>query len=104
MKLIKQVEIAYFRSIYKDDLNNCSGTNVIFGRNDAGKSSVLRALNLFFRNETNPNQAFRFDRDFSHARRSEATPENDIRKFVYVKIWFTTPVKLESIIGRHILG
>lgn len=47
MKLIKQVEIAYFRSIYKDDLNNCSGTNVIFGRNDAGKSNVLRALNLF---------------------------------------------------------
>lgn len=47
MELIKQVEIAYFRSIYKDDLNNCSGTNVIFGRNDAGKSNVLRALNLF---------------------------------------------------------
>ncbi|MEB6380392.1 ATP-binding protein [Leclercia adecarboxylata] len=99
MKLIKQVEIAYFRSIYKDDLNNCSGTNVIFGRNDAGKSNVLRALNLFFRNETNPNQAFRFERDFSHARRSEATPENDIRKFVYVKIWFTTPINWRASLG-----
>lgn len=99
MKLIKQVEIAYFRSIYKDDLNNCSGTNIIFGRNDAGKSNVLRALNLFFRNETNPNQAFRFERDFSHARRSEATPENDIRKFVYVKIWFTTPINWRASLG-----
>ncbi|HCU0177733.1 TPA: AAA family ATPase [Enterobacter hormaechei] len=99
MKLIKQVEIAYFRSIYKDDLNNCSGTNVIFGRNDAGKSNFLRALNLFFRNETNPNQAFRFERDFSHTRRSEATPDNDIRKFVYVKIWFTTPVNWRASLG-----
>ncbi|HBX0883778.1 TPA: ATP-dependent endonuclease [Klebsiella pneumoniae] len=99
MKLIKQVEIAYFRSIYKDDLNNCSGTNIIFGRNDAGKSNVLRALNLFFRNETNPNQAFRFERDFSHTRRSEATPENDIRKFVYVKIWFTTPINWRASLG-----
>ncbi|MGX9359602.1 ATP-dependent nuclease [Pantoea ananatis] len=99
MKLIKQVEIAYFRSIYKDDLNNCSGTNVIFGRNDAGKSNVLRALNLFFRNETNPNQAFRFERDFSHARRSEATPDNDIRKFVYVKIWFATPANWKASLG-----
>lgn len=99
MKLIKQVEIAYFRSIYKDSLNNCSGTNIIFGRNDAGKSNVLRALNLFFRNETNPNQAFRFERDFSHARRSEATPDNDIRKFVYVKIWFTTPANWRASLG-----
>lgn len=99
MKLIKQVEIAYFRSIYKDDLNNCSGTNVIFGRNDAGKSNVLRALNLFFRNETNPNQAFRFERDFSHARHSEATPENDIRKFVYVKIWFAPPTNWRASLG-----
>ncbi|HGM5285032.1 TPA: ATP-dependent endonuclease [Serratia liquefaciens] len=100
MKLIKQVEVAYFRSIYKDDLNNCSGTNVIFGRNDAGKSNILRALNLFFRNETNPNQAFRFERDFSHARRSEATPDNDIRKFVYVKIWFTTPENWRASLGK----
>jgi AAA15 family ATPase/GTPase len=100
MQLIKQVEIAYFRSIYKDNLNNCSGTNIIFGRNDAGKSNVLRALNLFFRNETNPNQAFRFERDFSHARRSEATPDTDIRKFVYVKIWFTTPANWRASLGN----
>ncbi|QTO56189.1 AAA family ATPase (plasmid) [Duffyella gerundensis] len=100
MELIKQVEIAYFRSIYKDDLNNCSGTNVIFGRNDAGKSNVLRALNLFFRNETNPGQPFRFERDFSHARRSEASPDNDIRKFVYVKIWFTPPSNWRASLGE----
>ncbi|EOW6418066.1 ATP-dependent endonuclease [Cronobacter malonaticus] len=100
MKLIKQVEIAYFRSIYKDHLNNCSGTNIIFGRNDAGKSNILRALNLFFRNETNPNQAFRFERDFSHARQFEASPDKDIKKFVYVKVWFATPSNWKASLGE----
>ncbi|TKD45721.1 ATP-dependent nuclease [Azotobacter chroococcum] len=99
MNLIKQVEIAYFRSIYKDQLNNCSGTNIIFGRNDAGKSNVLRALNLFFNNETNPKQVFRFERDFSHARQSEATPDKDIKKFVYVKVWFATPANWKASLG-----
>jgi len=99
MNLIKQIEIAYFRSIYKDQLSNCSGTNIIFGRNDAGKSNVLRALNLFFNNETNPNQMFRFERDFSHARQSEATPDKEIKKFVYVKVWFTTPANWKASLG-----
>ncbi|AFM65186.1 ATP-dependent nuclease [Pseudomonas aeruginosa] len=100
MNLIKQIEIAYFRSIYKEKLNNCSGTNIIFGRNDAGKSNILRALHLFFNNETNSNQVFRFERDFSHARRSEATPENDIKKFVYVKLWFNTPANWRASLGE----
>ncbi|MBW1245598.1 AAA family ATPase [Pseudomonas tolaasii] len=100
MNLVKQVEIAYFRSIYKDQLNNCTGTNIIFGRNDAGKSNVLRALNLFFNNETNPNQVFRFERDFSHTRQSEATPEKEIKKFVYVKVWFTPPANWRASLGE----
>ncbi|HFF2163821.1 TPA: ATP-dependent endonuclease [Pseudomonas aeruginosa] len=100
MKLIKQVEIAYFRSIYKDQLNSCSGTNIIFGRNDAGKSNVLRALNLFFNNETNPNQVFRFERDFSHTRRSEAAPDKEIKKFVYVKVWFSPPENWKASLGE----
>lgn len=100
MNLIKQVEIAYFRSIYKDQLNNCAGTNIVFGRNDAGKSNFLRALNLFFNNETNPNQIFRFERDFSHTRQSEATPDKGIKKFVYVKIWFSTPANWKASLGE----
>lgn len=100
MNLIKQIEVAYFRSIYKDQLNNCSGTNIVFGRNDAGKSNVLRALNLFFNNETNPGQVFRFERDFSHTRRSEATPDKDIKKFVYVKLWFKTPDNWKASLGE----
>lgn len=74
---------------------------MIFGRNDSGKSNVLRALNLFFNDETNPGQLFNFDRDFCHARRAEAVPERDIRKFAYVKIWFSPPRSYRASLGEE---
>ncbi|OEZ46309.1 DNA replication and repair protein RecF [Janthinobacterium sp. MP5059B] len=99
MRLIEGVEIAYFRSIYKFQLNDCSDVNILFGRNDSGKSNVLRALNLFFDGKTNPLQSFDFPRDFCHARLSEAQAAADIRKFVYVKIWFRTPANWRASLG-----
>ncbi len=101
MQLIKSIEVAYFRSIYKERLDKANGTNIIFGRNDSGKSNFLRALNLFFNNETTPGQSFRFDRDFCHSRLAEAeeAQEKDIRKFVYVKVWFTTPNNWKASLG-----
>jgi len=101
MRLIDQVETAYFRSIYKDSLNNCADTNIIFGRNDSGKSNILRALNLFFNNHTSPDLEFNFTQDFNHSRRAEAGGEGDIRKFVYVKIWFNTPKTWRTSLGKR---
>lgn len=91
MKLIKGIEIGYFRSIYKQKLDKLSDLTVFFGRNDAGKSNFLRALNLFFNGATNPDMPFDFYRDFNHSRIDEAKEGVDIRKFVYVKITFTPP-------------
>ncbi|AZZ79321.1 hypothetical protein CCX46_16260 [Pseudomonas sp. RU47] len=99
MRLIDKVEIAYFRSMYKDDLSDCAEVNIVFGRNDSGKSNILRALNLFFNNNTSPDQAFVFDQDFNHSRRAQAGGEGDIRKFVYVKIWFNTPATWKRSLG-----
>jgi hypothetical protein len=101
MRLIDQVEIAYFRSMYKDSLNNCADTNIIFGRNDSGKSNILRALNLFFNNNTSPDQDFNFAQDFNHSRRAEAGGDGDIRKFVYVKVWFNTPATWRPSLGNR---
>jgi predicted ATPase len=95
------VEVAYFRSIYKARLDGLRGTNVLFGRNDSGKSNVLRALNQFFNNETNPGLRFDFDRDFCHARLAEADPARNIRKFVYVKLWIATPVSWQASLGEE---
>lgn len=100
MDLIKEIEIAYFRSIYKERVAKFSGTNVVFGRNDAGKSNVLRALNLFFNNESNPDLPFSFSRDFSRARQAEIDERGGKgRKNVYVKIWFRTPTNWRSSLG-----
>ncbi|SMQ26931.1 AAA domain-containing protein, putative AbiEii toxin, Type IV TA system [Pseudomonas helmanticensis] len=99
MKLVERVEVAYFRSIYKESLNGCNDTNIIFGRNDSGKSNILRALNLFFNNNTSPDLDFNFLQDFNHSRRAEAGGEGDIRKFVYVKIWFNTPTTWRPSLG-----
>lgn len=101
MQLIDRIEIAYFRSIYKDSLNNCTNTNIIFGRNDSGKSNILRALNLFFNNNTSPDLDFNFTQDFNHSRLAEADGEGDIRKFVYVKIWFNTPNTWRRSLGAQ---
>jgi hypothetical protein len=42
--------------------------NVFVGQNDAGKSNVLRALNLFFNNECEPGEGFNFWKEFSTQR------------------------------------
>lgn len=101
MRLIQQVEVAYFRSFYKDQIQDCADTNVIFGRNDAGKSNLLRALNLFFNNQTSPGNAFVFERDLNHSRRAVAEGAAGIKKFVYVKIWFKTPANWRASLGEE---
>ena len=48
--MIEKIEIQYFRSIYRTTITDVSEINVFTGKNDVGKSNVLRALNLFFNN------------------------------------------------------
>ena len=100
MNLIDSVEIAYFRSIYKERIEALGGTTIFFGRNDSGKSNFLRALNLFFEGTTNPTQAFKFERDFNHARLAEADSSVGARKFVYIKVAFNTPSNWRSSLGN----
>ncbi len=52
MRLIKKVEVKYLRSLYELNIDKAGDLNVIFGRNDSGKSNFLRALNLFFNERT----------------------------------------------------
>lgn len=47
MKIIKKIEISYFRSVYSVDLKNVDDLNILIGGNDSGKSNILKALNLF---------------------------------------------------------
>ncbi|WP_181918735.1 ATP-dependent nuclease [Wenzhouxiangella sediminis] len=99
MNLIDSVEVAYFRSIYKQRLSGLEDLSILFGRNDSGKSNFLRALNLFFNENTNPKIPFDFDRDLCHARRIATQDNPGAKKFVYVKIVFNTPGNYRKSLG-----
>lgn len=62
--MISKVSIRNFRSIANADIDSNWITTLV-GANDAGKSNVLRALNLFFNGETNPGEPFEFARDYN---------------------------------------
>lgn len=61
---IKSIHIENFRSIQSLDVN-LSQLSVFVGRNDSGKSNILRAVNLFFNEQTNPGSAFNFEEDYN---------------------------------------
>jgi len=64
MLRIKHIKIKNFRSII--DLNiDADKMNIFVGLNDAGKSNVLKALNLFFNGETEPGTSYNFETDYS---------------------------------------
>lgn len=71
MDIIERMEIKHFRSFdggkdqTKIKIDNLKDFNIFSGANDSGKSNVLRALNLFFNDEIEPNVPFNKDRDFS---------------------------------------
>ena len=75
MTLIRKIEIQYFRSIYWQSITDVSGLNILTGKNDAGKSNVLKALNLFFNNQTDFGVEFDFSKDFNLDRLEQVRKE-----------------------------
>lgn len=50
MKIIDSITIRYFRSVYTLNIGQCEDITIVSGRNDVGKSNILKALNFFFVN------------------------------------------------------
>ncbi|MGR6468983.1 ATP-dependent nuclease [Rhizobium sp. PAMB 3182] len=66
--MLKKIRIRNFRSI-SDLTLDLDDLNILIGKNDTGKSNILRALNLFFNGETDFRKEFDFKRDFAkHAK------------------------------------
>ncbi|WP_241087032.1 AAA family ATPase [Candidatus Vondammii sp. HM_W22] len=96
MKIISKIEINYFRSIYSVNLTNNNDINVLIGGNDSGKSNVLKALNLFFNNQTELQNGFDFSDDLSRLRESQARATKG-RAFLWVRITFNNFLKWKSL-------
>jgi predicted ATPase len=92
MQLIHKITIRYFRSVYTASLSHCASLNIISGRNDAGKSNVLRALNLFFNGRTDWHNQLDFYKDISVHRLEEVRKESiKGRQFISITIEFIRP-------------
>ena len=87
MKIIKKVEINYFRSIYSVDLKNIDDLNILIGGNDSGKSNTLKALNMFFNNRTELGQSYYFPDDLTRKREQEARDTKG-RATIWIKVHF----------------
>lgn len=89
MVQIDKIEIKHFRSINKVRIDTSKDVIVLSGRNDVGKSNVLKALNLFFNDETDWRTPLNFTNDFSQTRLQEVRKETiKGRQFIQVSIRF----------------
>lgn len=80
MPKIRRITIKNFRSII-DLTMDATDLTVIVGDNDCGKSNVLRALNLFFNGQTNPDTPFIFLDDYNRFAEAKAkrAPEIEVQ-------------------------
>lgn len=98
MKFINRIIIKYFRSIYQVDFKDISETLTIFtGPNDVGKSNVLRALNLFFNDQTDVAEDILFERDFSKIRKEEIQKKIKTRQLIQISLELLTPQAYQSL-------
>lgn len=83
---IDYVKIQNFRSIRNETIY-AKDLNVFVGLNDVGKSNFLKALNLFFNNETDYGVKFDFEHDFSYL-----YPEKSHKaKQICIEVCFNVP-------------
>lgn len=80
MEFIKSIQIRKFRSLKSVTKNlELSSLNIFVGQNDQGKSNLLKALNLFFNNETDVDTRFRFEQDYCFHSNTGKGTSNEIR-------------------------
>lgn len=87
MIVIKDVLIQKFRSCRKTEIKNLESCTIISGKNNTGKSNILRAISLFFNEEIEPNVKLDISRDCSAARGT--------KKEITVSIHFTLSDELK---------
>ena len=83
--LIKKIRIKNFRSIVDETLE-LDNFNVFVGLNDCGKSNVLKALNLFFNEETEPGQPLDFPRDYCQHGKTGKGKAKEIVIELYIEV------------------
>jgi predicted ATP-dependent endonuclease of OLD family len=101
LNVIEKIEISFFRSFSQEtSIFSCKDLNVFSGKNDSGKSNILKALNLYFTEEkVDFYNYLDFKNDFSKIREKVVTSEQVKEKKLFkIRILpFLTPHLLKSI-------
>jgi predicted ATP-dependent endonuclease of OLD family len=65
MQLISALQIRNFRSIRNIEIDGITDFACYCGQNNVGKSNILKGLNLFFNDQTDPGKALNIDDDYN---------------------------------------
>lgn len=74
---ITKIKVKNFRSLVHIEVNPKKYTAIV-GANDSGKSNLLRALNLFFNNQTDIGQDLIFNIDYSQQSKKRSNQAKEI--------------------------
>ena len=100
--MIEKIEIQYFRSIYRMKINSIEDINVLTGKNDVGKSNVLKALNLFFNNCVVEQGDFDFIRNYNLKRLEEVRKETiKGKQYIQIKVTFLRGNRYEKTLPER---
>ena len=94
---IKKVHIKNFRSIKNISITPCQ-LAVLVGKNDSGKSNILRALNLFFNGKTDKNSELNFIVDHNIY-----NSPNRRAKEIIIKIELSIPENYKRVNGDIVI-
>lgn len=95
--MIQKIEIQYFRSIYRETITDIKDLNVFTGKNDVGKSNVLKALNLFFNNSVENSGDYLFSENYNLRRLNEVRKDTiKGKQFIQIKITFRRGLQYEK--------
>jgi len=95
---LRKIRIENFRSIKLVEID-LTDFSVFVGKNDCGKSNILRALNLFFNEETNFDTEFNFKDDYNFFAQKRARKAEEIS----IKIELSIPESYHTTNGELII-
>ncbi|MBQ8250302.1 MAG: AAA family ATPase [Alphaproteobacteria bacterium] len=104
MKIIEKVEIYRFRSIGNETIKT-EDITVFSGKNNSGKSNILKALNLFFNSQTQLDEAYNYLRDYNKCYTGSSGGKRDVRITIHFKptgkAALSKPFKVERVFSAN---
>jgi len=100
--LITKIEIISFRSIERTTIP-VKQINVFSGANDIGKSNILKAVNLFFNNQTDFLKPLRFEDDYNKVSRAKAQRSTKMKQLIKIRIYIKPPSSYKTLTNEKLV-